>query len=585
MQQTRLNGRYELLEKLGEGGVAIVYRAQDTLLDRIVAVKILRQQLVGDPTFLERFRREAQAAARLSHPNIIGIYDVGQDGDQYYIVMEYVDGCDLKSFIAANAPLPVAQALSIAEQVCAALDHAHKQGFVHRDIKPQNILVSSVAGRGTDSAPHVKVADFGLARSLTSLTSSQGGLVFGTVQYIAPEQARGEPATAAADIYALGVVLYEMLTGRLPFESETPVGLALKHIQEEPLPPSRLNPRLPPTVDMFVLRAMAKQPEQRFASAGDMETALASYRQFGEEATGQFRPVQAEARPATPGVARPPAPLPPLAAQPAVRPVLAAHPAPRRQQQQGFDWLLLILFLVTFIAIAGLVPLAFAVRDTIFPSALPAAPQVKVPDLVGLEQVAAESQLQALGLVLVVQDGRFDDKIAAQRIIAQLVPVGTSVDQGQHVEVIVSKGRETVKVPPVSGLALAEAQARLSSVGLRSDRKDMPSTQVQANMVMAQDPVAEVEVSRDALVHLTVSVGDRIVVPSLFGKPEADAQQMLRDAGLATTFANAQAAEDVPEQSRWVFSVVAVGGVISQSPEAGTLVERNTLVKLAVRKK
>ncbi len=575
MQQTRLNGRYELLEKLGEGGVAVVYRAQDTLLDRVVAVKILRSQLVGDPTFLERFRREAQAAARLSHPNIIGIYDVGQDGEQHYIVMEYVQGEDLKSFITANAPLPVAQAFAVAERICLALDHAHRQGFVHRDIKPQNSLVAHAGGRGAENSPLVKVADFGLARSLSSLTLSEGGLVFGTVQYLSPEQARGEPATAASDIYALGVVLFEMLTGRLPFESDTPVGLALKHIQEEPSPPSRLNPRLPPTVDMFVLRAMAKQPEQRFASAGDMAGAFASYRQFGEEVTGRYRPVQAGARPVAPRTAAPPAPRTPV----------VAPPAPRRQQSQGFDWLLLILFLVTFIAIAGLVPLAFAVRDTVFPPSPTPVPQVRVPNLVGLEQVVAESQLQTLGLVLVVQDGRFDDKTPPQRIIAQLVPFGTALTQGQPVEVIVSKGPEQVKVPPVVGLSIAEAQTRLSSVGLRSDRKDSPSTQVQAGMVMAQDPLAETAVSRDAPVHLTVSVGDRIIVPELRGKSEADAQRLILEAGLATTFATLQSAEDVPEQLRGAFNTFPVGAVVSSDPAAGTLVARGTVVVIAVRKK
>lgn len=584
MQQTRLNGRYELLEKLGEGGVAQVYRAQDTLLDRVVALKILRSQLVGDPTFLERFRREAQAAARLSHPNIIGVYDVGQDGEQYYIVMEYVQGEDLKSFIAANAPLPVAQALAIAEQICSALDHAHKQGFVHRDIKPQNILVAHAGGRGANNGPLVKVADFGLARSLSSLTSSEGGLVFGTVQYLSPEQARGETATPASDIYALGVVLYEMLTGRLPFESDTPVGLALKHIQEEPSPPSRLNPRLPPTVDMFVLRAMAKQPEQRFASAADMAGALASYRQFGEEVTGRYRPLQAGAAP----VARPAAPrvaAPRVAAPPARRSPAVAPPAPRRQQAQGFDWLLLLLFLVTFITIAGLVPLAFAVRDTVFPPLPTAVPQVRVPDLVGLEQVVAESQLQTLGLVLVVQDGRFDDKTPPQRIIAQLVPFGTALTQGQPVEVIVSKGPEKIKVPPVVGLSIAEAQTRLSSVGLRSDRKDSPSTQVQADMVMAQDPAAESAVSRDSAVQLTVSVGDRIFVPDLRGKSEADAQRLIDEAGLATTFPTMQAAEDVPEQLRAAFNTFPVGSVVSSDPAAGTLVARGAVVVIAVRKK
>ncbi len=596
MQQTRLNGRYELAEKLGEGGVAIVYRAQDTLLDRTVAVKILRPQYASDPAFLDRFRREAQAAARLSHPGIIAVYDVGQDGDQHYIVMELVEGQSLKAFMTANAPLPLDQAFGVAEQVCAALGHAHQQGLVHRDIKPQNILAAGT-GQGAARPLIVKVADFGLARSLSAATSSAGGMVLGTVQYVSPEQARGDPATPASDIYALGVVLYEMLTGRLPFESDTPIGLALKHIQDEPLPPSRLNARLPPTADAFVSRALAKQPEERFASAADMGAALASYRQFGEQATGQFAPVRVPPRPATARPAQPavsssgappaqavarPSQPPPVAPPPVRRPV-AQRPA--ASQQGGFDWLLLILILVTFIAIAGLAPLAYGVRDAVFPPSPTQAPQSLVPNLVGLEQVVAEGQLQALGLALVVQDGRFDAKVLPQRIIAQLTPAGTLLSQGQNVEVIVSRGREKVKVPPLVGLSVQDAQGKLSALGLRLERRDAASVQTPAGIVMSQDPPAETDLERDGLVRLTISAGDRVLVPDVFGKPERDAQGLLAAAGLATTVANYQTAEEVPQQFRAVFDIVAVGSVVSSDPTAGTLVERGALVRIAVRKK
>jgi serine/threonine-protein kinase len=575
MQETRLNGRYVLLEKLGEGGVALVYRAQDTLLDRTVAIKILRPQLTGDPVFLNRFRGEAQAAARLSHPNITAIYDVGQDGDQHYIVMEQVEGQDLKAFITANAPLSASVALGIAEQVCAALAHAHQQGFVHRDIKPQNILASATGERGA-GVPSVKVADFGLARSLSAATSSEGGIVLGTVQYTSPEQARGEPATPASDIYALGVVLYEMLTGRLPFESDTPVGLALKHIQEAPLSPSRLNPRLPPTLDAFVLRAMAKQPAQRFASAAEMGATLAAYRQFGDQATGSMPVV----RPATPATR----PAPTSADRPAPPPAARAPMRQARVQKRGgFDWLLLILFLITFIAIAGLVPLAAAVRDAVFPPSPTPLPQVSVPNLIGLEQAIAESQLQALGLLLVVQDGRFDNNVLPQRIITQLIPAGTLLSQGQVVEVIVSRGREKVKAPPVVGLTVQEAQNRLSSLGLAIERRDAPSTQSPAGVVLSQDPVAETEVEWGGVVRVVVSIGDRVAVPSLVGKTEAEAQRLIEQAGLSTTFPNYQSADDVPTQLRAAFNSIPDGSVVSSDPAAGIFLARGDIVKIAVR--
>ncbi len=588
MQETRLNGRYALQEKLGEGGVAIVYRAQDTLLDRPVAVKILRPHLTGDPVFLDRFRREAQAAARLSHPNIISVYDVGQDGDQHYIVMELVEGQDLKAFITAHAPLPVAQALAVAEQVCAALDHAHRQGFVHRDVKPQNILVAHADSSPVGRPLVVKVADFGLARSVSAVTSSQGGLVLGTVHYISPEQASGEPATPASDIYALGVVLYEMLTGRLPFESDTPVGLALKHIQERPAPPSRLNPRLPPTIDAFVLRALAKEPGQRFPSAGEMAATLAAYRQFGEQATGQVQPVtpaQAGA-PATSAAARPAPAVPASVNRPPLRPAPPPSAAPRRTQQRGgFDWLLLILFLVTFVAIAGLVPLAFAVRDAVLPPAETPAPQVRVPNIEGLEQAVAEGQLHALGLSLVVQDGRYDDTVPPQRIIMQLVPAGTYLSPGEVVEVIVSRGREKVRVPPITGLPLQEAQTKLTGLGFIVDKAEAPSADAAAGIVIGQAPAAETELERGGAVRLTVSMGDRVQVPALVGKPEAEAQRLIREAGLQTTFVNYQTVDDVPAQVRSAFLSFPVGSVVSSTPAAGAWVMRGSVVLIAVRSK
>ena len=394
---------------------------------------------------------------------------------------------------------------------------------------------------------------------------SGSGLILGTVQYISPEQARGEPATPASDIYSLGAVLYEMLTGRLPFESDTPVGLALKHIQDDPIPPSRLNPRIPPTVDAVVLKAMSKQPEQRFASAAAMGAALADYRRFAAQATGAVPAV----RQATPA-----------------RPVNAVAPAARpKPARRGVDWLLIALLLVTFVAVAGLVPLAFAVREAVFPPAPAPLPQVRVPNLAGVEQAVAEADLQRMGLQLVVQDGRYDDTILPQHIIAQLVPAGVYVTQGETIEVIVSRGREQVHVPPLTGLSFADAQVKLDSAGLRPARKDVPNATVRAGLVTAQQPAAETQVDLGSVVTLTVSAGDKVVVPSLFGKPEAEAQQIIRDAGLQTTAVNAQAIEDVPAASRWVFGVVPVGGVISQTPEAGTLAERGTAIKIAIRKR
>src|SRR5690606_12530551 len=265
--------------KLGEGGMAEVYLATDLLLNRAVAVKILHARFAGDREFVERFRREARAAASLSHPNVVNIYDVGEDQDTHYIVLEYVKGRNLKDILRRYGPLPIRQATFVARAVAAALAAAHRQNLIHRDVKPHNILITD-EGR-------VKVTDFGIARAASAATLTHTGTMLGSVHYFSPEQARGQPAGPQSDVYSLGVVLYEMLTGRVPFTSDTPVGVALKHLQEDPVPPSHYRRRLPERLEAIVLRAMAKDPGERYPSPADM---LADLRAFSRE----YQPAEEE---------------------------------------------------------------------------------------------------------------------------------------------------------------------------------------------------------------------------------------------------------------------------------------------------
>ncbi|GAX90420.1 Stk1 family PASTA domain-containing Ser/Thr kinase [Effusibacillus lacus] len=258
----KLANRYEILERIGGGGMAIVYRALDTILNRYVSVKVLRQQFVADEEFVRRFRREAQSAASLSHPNVVNIYDVGVEDETYFIVMEYINGKTLKEIIQERAPLPVVEAVDIAKQICSALQHAHDHQIVHRDIKPHNIMI------GKDG--HVKVTDFGIARAVTSSTITHNGSVIGSVHYFSPEQARGAITDVKSDIYSLGVVLYETLTGELPFSGETPISVALKHLQEHFVEPRQINPKIPQSVENIILKALAKNPEVRYQSAKEM---------------------------------------------------------------------------------------------------------------------------------------------------------------------------------------------------------------------------------------------------------------------------------------------------------------------------
>lgn len=264
--QRILNNRYELLAKVGDGGMAVVYKARDIMLNRTVAVKILRESYATDPAFLARFNREAQAAANLNHPNIVNVFDTGQDGDIHYIVMEYIEGSNLKELIVKQAPLPASQAIEIAAQICDAINYAHTKGLIHRDIKPQNILLTN---DGT-----VKVTDFGIAKGYGDQNLTQTGITLGTVHYFSPEQAKGLQVSPQSDIYSIGVVLYEMMTGRIPFESDNPVALAVKHIEELPPPPRRYNPSIPTTLEGIILKALNKDPKDRYPNAASMAKAL-----------------------------------------------------------------------------------------------------------------------------------------------------------------------------------------------------------------------------------------------------------------------------------------------------------------------
>ncbi|MED5020205.1 Stk1 family PASTA domain-containing Ser/Thr kinase, partial [Paenibacillus chibensis] len=257
-----LGGRYEIIERIGGGGMALVYKAHDLLLGRNVAVKVLRQQFVHDEEFIRRFRREAQSAASLSHPNVVSIYDVGQEDEVHYIVMEYVEGHNLNEIIKERAPLQVDEAVRIASQICDALDHAHQNQIIHRDIKPHNILI----GRNG----RVKVTDFGIARAVTSTTITQTGSVVGSVHYFSPEHAKGVVTGEKSDLYSLGIVLYQMLTAQLPFLGESPISVALKHLQEEFEEPRKMNPLIPQSVENIILKSMRKNPQERYQSAKEM---------------------------------------------------------------------------------------------------------------------------------------------------------------------------------------------------------------------------------------------------------------------------------------------------------------------------
>jgi len=359
--QYLLNKRYRLLSPIGAGGMAVVYKAQDLALGRVVAVKVLREPLTGDPDFLARFQQEARAAANLAHPNIVTVHDFGRDGGRNYIVMEYIEGKDLKSLIKDGSPFRVERALDLVIQMCAGVGYAHRAGLVHCDVKPQNILVT---GDG-----RVKVTDFGIAKALSTLQPGETtDVVWGSPQYYSPEQAAGEAPTPASDVYSIGIVLYEMLAGRLPFVASTQQALAMMHLRDEPPRLTLFNPALPETLERIVHKVLAKEPSARYRTADQLGRILISYRERGLEATGMHLSVDTPPR-GTPPVFAPPPPLPEVLPEaPTVyrQPVrgeqtvyagrTSSIPPQPDYSPEGLDWVAVTLGFLAFLAVAGLIP-------------------------------------------------------------------------------------------------------------------------------------------------------------------------------------------------------------------------------------
>jgi hypothetical protein len=487
---TIFNNRYQLLAKIGQGGLAEVYRAQDVALGRLVAVKALRSEYVLDPTFLVRFHREAQSAAGLTHPNIVGVHDFGQDQGRPYIVMEYVPGRDLGTILQEGGPLSVDQAVDICLQICSAVGYAHRAGLVHGDMKPGNVLITP-DGRA-------KVVDFGLARALgESAMDEEGELVWGTPAYFAPEQAAGDHVLPATDVYAIGVILYEMLTGRLPF-SGSDNEVARKHLYEAPVPVDRINPRIPARLARIIDMAMSKQPDERFRTADHMRQALADFRQRGEGQTGYYAPPS----------------------RPAARHAPARTVAPAGTPAAGMDWVAMTLGFFAIVAVLGLVPLWAAVYRAYVrpsPATLPTptltlvAGQVRVPDVIGMEEKDARQVIEGVGLQMEVTGRANHPTIPVFAIIEQSVRAGEPVAEGTKIGVVISQGPAMVEAPVMVGKSLGQAQTEAQTLGLIVEAHGTWSQQP-VGTVVEQDPPAGSFVQNRSLMRLIVSSGTRVPV-------------------------------------------------------------------------
>ena len=552
-EETRVyNGRYELHRRIARGGMADVFLARDQLLDRPVALKILFPEFATDPNFVERFRREAQAAANLSHPNIVSVYDWGEEESTYFIVMEYVEGRSLAQIVRDDGPLLPDRAADVATDIAAALGFAHRNGVIHRDVKPGNVLISPLG--------QVKVTDFGIARAVTTQDNlTQTGTVMGTATYFSPEQARGETVDPRSDVYSLGVVLYELLVGEPPFTGDNPVSVAYKHVQETAERPTRRNPQIPAALEAVTMKALAKNPANRYASADDMAADLRRYR--------DGRPVLAESM------------LPEEQLTAAVAPVVGATravPAVGDTQMVGAQeqWyepepkrsptFMIVLAILLLLLVGGLflVARALGVGNS--------TEQVRVPSVVGLTAEEATIELEGAGFTVVPTQESDPDR--EEGIVLRQDPEeGTELGEGEEVGIVVNSGQPPAEVPDLVGRTQEEADRLLREAGLVAKFVPVDSEDVPEGEVLSQDPPPGGELPRGSIVTVEFSSGaGEEEVPDVSGRSSSEAGNILGRAGFEASFEDEESS-DVPE-----------GQVIRTDPPAGTPLEKGSQVTVHV---
>jgi serine/threonine-protein kinase len=568
---TLFDGRYRILRKLGAGGMANVYLAEDEELGRRVAIKILNDKYAGDDLFIERFRSEAKSAAGLStHPNVVSIYDRGEAEGTYYIAMEVIEGRSLKELIITRGALPIGVAITYAKQLLEALRFAHRHGIIHRDIKPHNVLVSADQHAKANET-RVKVTDFGIARAGPS-QMTEAGSIMGTAQYLSPEQARSAPVTAASDLYSAGVVLYEMLTGKVPFTGDSAIEIAMKHVNELPAAPSTLRPEIPPDLDQIVLRALAKDPDERYQTAEDFiedlerfEAGLPIARATSAAATAVL--AGAALGEATELIGESPtrvvAPPPPSAARrPPGYPPASPYDEPPRRRRRWVPWVLVALLIV------GAVLAGWWAYNQIQDQLDESAP-VGVPLVEGLERDLAIERIEDAGLEAEVEEEP-STEFDADIVMEQSPREGTQVSRGSTVTITVSTGPRQVEVPRLAGLTYDEAVDVLDELGLDARRAEVFS-QKPVGQVTGQDPKAGEIVDEGTEIEVRVSKGVReIEVPSVIGQSESSATTELEDADFVVTVTEAPS-DDVPE-----------GLVSAQSPSAGSQAPRGSTVQITI---
>lgn len=557
---TVFQDRYEILEVLGSGGTSVVYKARDKVLNRLVTIKILRKQFAEDEKFVLRFRNEAQAVAKLSHPNIVRIYDVAFSGDMHYLVMEYVDGCSLKEYIDQNVPLPIDESLRIFEQLLSALQHAHENNVIHRDIKPHNILL--------DTKHNVRVTDFGLAVTAGNLgIEAAAGDIMGSIYYMSPEQIKGETVSNATDIYSAGVLLYEMLCACRPFSGKTAVDIARQHLKSNPMPPHKINPDISRELSSFTMKAIRRDMELRFSDTGQMLVELRAI--MNKDRAVSVQPLNLDIS----SLAQTDSQhdneqeedvvvvkrhfMPPEDMEPPKTAVFFRDKKPTP------------LFLM--IVFALLLLLTFGVSMfSILNSLNGDNTEIAVRELRGMTLTEAQEALEA-DLLQYTVSYAYSDEHDKDIVISQSIMPGQKVKSGRTVELTVSQGSKTFFMPMIEGMTLSEARVTLNSYKVTLESTEVVDEAVAAGRIISQDPAADTEIAAGSVVKVTVSKGKEITVPDLRGRTEDDAMVYLVLQGLTLGEITREESLEYEE-----------GYVIGQSLTAGEAILEGSSIDLVV---
>lgn len=509
-----LGDRYEIIEEVGVGGMAKVYKALDTVLNRYVAVKVLKNEYMEDQDFLRKFAMEAQSAASLTHANIVSVFDVGSsyvDGRKYnYIVMEYVDGKTLKDIIDEKQILPIEDIVNYGVQIASALECAHKNGIIHRDIKPHNMLI--------DKSNNLKATDFGIARISSSATLTYTSTVLGTVHYISPEQAKGKFIDEKSDIYSLGVVLYQMATGEVPFDAPNAVGIALKHIQDPLVPPINLRHDLPQGLNDIIVKAMAKDPNDRFKSATELKEMLKNYQSYSSDLYEKTtkNPIIKEND-----------------EQPEVKEAVYKTPKQsstkdNKNKSKKFMWILLPVLLAALVFVAVIFGKKYINKNK--------QDLVLVPALTGLTENEALNKAKANNLIAVVSEYKTESTVEPGKVLEQDPESSTEVKKGTIIKLVVSKGEEQVSVPNLSNMTIENAKIQLNKLGLEiGEITKENSDNFEAGKIMQQHPDAGTSINKDSKVDVVISLGKKeelVEMVDLIGTDISQASNKLKSIGL-----------------------------------------------------